>query len=109
VSEAIRIHEYLEIASNDGGERVIRCLRCGHELCPADQNYKLAALVRVRDLADVPLRSLRSGEPPFVRYQEFICPGCATLLEVDAFCPELDADDPVIWDIQLAGDDRTTT
>lgn len=97
----MRIHEYLEIAPNDRGERMIRCLRCGHEFCGPDENYKLHALVRVRDLEELPLRSLRSGEPPFVEYQEFICPGCATLLEVDSFCRELDGDDPVVWDIRI--------
>jgi acetone carboxylase, gamma subunit len=97
----MRIHEYLEIATDEKGERQIRCLRCDHRFCGPEENYKLHALVRVRELADVPLRSLRSGEPPFVRYQEFICPGCGTLLEVDAVCPALDADDPIVWDIQI--------
>lgn len=97
----MRIHEYLEIADNKEGKKIIRCLKCGHEFCDARENYKLHALYRERDLKDVKLRSLISGEPTFVLYQEYICPGCGTLLEVDTYCPELDKDDPVVWDIQI--------
>lgn len=96
----LRIHEYLEIARDDQGRKVIRCLRCGNVFCEATDNYKKYALRRVRDLSDVRLRTLITGEPSIVQYQEYICPGCATMLEVDVWCPELDDDEP-LWDIQI--------
>ncbi|MBI4332649.1 MAG: hypothetical protein HY673_15375 [Chloroflexi bacterium] len=97
----LRIHEYLEIAETDHGQKVIRCLRCGHVFCKASENYKEHALLWERSLEDIPCRTPVSGEAMFIRYQEFICPGCATLLEVDTVCPELDKEQPIIWDIQV--------
>ncbi len=99
----LRIHEYLEIVEREGGRKVICCLRCGHEFCAAHDNYKKHALRRVRDLSDVRLRSLATGEPSVLKQQEYICPGCATMLEVDVWCPELGEDEPV-WDIQVKVD-----
>lgn len=96
----MRIHEYLEIVEKPEGQKVIRCIKCGYEFCDARENYKRYALYRERDLSDVKLRSLSSGEPTVVVYQEYICPGCATLLQVDTLCPELE-EDPIIWDIQI--------
>ncbi len=96
----LRIHEYLEIVQKDDGQRVIRCLRCGHELCDAHENYKKHAVRQVRDLSDSRLRTLNTGEPSVVKQLEYICPGCATMLEVDVWCPELDEDEPV-WDIHV--------
>ncbi len=97
----MRIHEYLEIVPKEDGTRVIRCTKCGHEFCGAAENYKEYALLWERNLDDIPLRRPISGDEMFTRYHEFICPGCGTLLEVDLFCPELDGDAPIIWDIQL--------
>lgn len=97
----MRIHEYLEIASKKDGSKVIRCLKCGHEFCGASENYKEHALLRERSLEGIALRTPISGDPMFTRYHEFICPGCGTLLEVGLFCPELDSDDPIVWDIRI--------
>ncbi|MBC8274662.1 MAG: hypothetical protein H8E40_06825 [Chloroflexi bacterium] len=96
----MRIHEYLEIVKQNG-KNVIRCMKCGYEFCRAEENYKKHALLRERELCDVlnPIYCL-SGEKPFVHLQEFICPGCGTLLEVDVVCPELE-EDPILWDIQI--------
>ncbi|MFC2013423.1 hydantoinase B/oxoprolinase family protein [Chloroflexota bacterium] len=97
----VRIHEYLEIADIDG-RKLVRCLKCGHIFCDADDNYKKYALLRERNLSDVKLRALLSKEPIWVLYQEYICPGCGTLLEVDNVCPQLDnPDEWVLWDTQL--------
>jgi acetone carboxylase gamma subunit len=97
----MRFHEYLEIVSKEDGQKMVRCIKCGHEFCDARENYKRYALLWERDATEYPLRSPVSGEAMFTRYQEFICPGCGTLLQVDVICPELDKDDPILWDIQL--------
>jgi len=98
----VRIHEYLEILDDPEEGRLIRCVRCGHRFCRADENYKEHALYIERKLDTLPLRQVLSGEDSFVVYQEFLCPGCGTLLEVDAYCPQLEeGNDPIIWDIQI--------
>ncbi len=77
----MRIHEYLEIVADEKGRQQVRCVRCGHAFCEAGENYKAHALYRERDPNRVPGRSLVSGEQPFHVFQEYICPGCGTLLE----------------------------
>ena len=62
--------------------------------------------MRVRDLSEAGRRAVPEGREPLILYQEFYCPGCAVLLEVDAHCPALDADDPIVWDIQIDWSDR---
>lgn len=75
-----RIHEYLKI--NSGG--MVECAKCGREICRAGENYKEHAAMREVDPSEVPLRTRdRSIEI----YYEYYCPGCATLLEVDAAGP----------------------
>ncbi len=95
----LKHHEYLEVVGG-GKEHYVRC-RCGHVFCRASENYKLYALQRKRDLAEFSGRSLPSGEPYSAVYQEYVCPSCATLLQVDVLCPALDDDKP-LWDIKLA-------
>ena len=97
----MRIHEYLEIADKGGGRKLIQCLKCGYEFCDPRENYKEYALYRERSLSDFTSRRLRSGEEPFIVYQEYICPGCGVLLEVDPYCEELDKDNKIVWDIQV--------
>lgn len=101
MAKSMRIHEYLEIVDKKGGRKVIRCIKCGYEFCDAKENYKKYALLWERDPKELPLRSPYSGESMFFRYQEFICPGCGTLLQVDQYCPELDKDDPIVHDIEI--------
>ena len=91
----VRITEYLEIAAIDE-RKVIRCLRCGKILCGAEHNYKEYALYIERGISPV------MGGAPRAFYQEYICPGCGILLQVDVLCPELESDkDHILWDIQL--------
>lgn len=97
----VRFHEYLEVAEGDRG-LFIRCVKCRHTFCEASENYKRYALTRERDLSEVNLRRPFSGQPMWTVYQEYICPGCGTLLEVDSFCPQLYSEDSkILWDAQL--------
>jgi hypothetical protein len=92
----LRFHVVLELAV-DGGEAAIRCNRCGHLFCHADENYKLYALRQVVNLNDFMPYPLPSGEPFSGEYHEYYCPGCAIQLQVDLYCPALGGD-PVLWD-----------
>ena len=98
----MRFHEYLEMVEKHSGRKVMVCVKCGNQFCSATENYKQFSIYRENDLAGVGGRFLASGEKPFVTYQEFICPGCGTLLEVDVLCKELeDEKSKVIWDMQI--------
>jgi N-methylhydantoinase B len=97
---ALRPHEYLEVARGDLGETAIRCVRCGHLLCAAADNYKRYALRRDRDLLELAGRPMPDGRPYLGVYREYACPGCATLLQVDVFCPALGGDED-LWDIRV--------
>ena len=94
-----RFHAALEIAA-DGGDSAIRCSRCGHLFCKADENYKLHALHRVVDLNDFMPYPLPSGEPYYGEYHEYFCPGCATQLQVDLVCPMLGGE-TILWDTRI--------
>jgi len=94
-----RFHAALEIAA-DGGDSAIRCSRCGHLFCKADENYKLHALHRVVDLNDFMPYPLPSGEPYYGEYHEYFCPGCATQLQVDLVCPMLGGE-AILWDTRI--------
>ncbi|MEK7848507.1 MAG: acetone carboxylase subunit gamma, partial [Chloroflexota bacterium] len=94
----LKFHEYLEIAG-DSGHPIIRC-RCGHVFCSANESYKDYALRRVRDLEELTGRRLPHGQPYLTVWLEYICPGCATLLQVDVWCPSL-GDEKPLWDTRL--------
>ncbi len=95
----LRFHEVLEIAT-EGEEYAIRCGRCGHLFCPADENYKPYALCRMINLDEFMPYPLPSGEPYEAQYYEYYCPGCATQLQVDVYCPSVGGD-PVLWDTRI--------
>ena len=97
----MRIHEYLEICKDEKGKDVIRCRNCEYTFCGSGENYKEHSLVVQEDFRDLDLRFLTSGENTIVTYYQYICPGCGILLEVDSICPELNSNDPIVWDIQL--------
>jgi acetophenone carboxylase len=94
-----RITEYLEI---DLETEQWACVKCGRELGSARENYKHGCLVWERDPREVH-RPVVGGEytfapdPAWCRILEFICPGCATLIEVEY----LPAGHPVTHDIEL--------
>jgi N-methylhydantoinase B len=91
-------HAALELSTN-GKQKVIRCRRCGHFYCKADENYKLYALHRAVHLNEI-MPPLPSGEPYIGEYHIYVCPGCATQLQVDLFSPSLGGD-AVLWDTRI--------
>ena len=98
----MKIHDSLEMKKRPDGKAAIFCSRCGYEFCEATENYKKHAAYRERDLAEIPRRRPASGDTLFVVYQEYSCPGCGVLLEVDNYCPALDSEqEKVLWDIQI--------
>jgi N-methylhydantoinase B len=89
-----RLSEYLDVVDGD-----VRCRRCEHVLGPADRNFKLGALVRDLPLleANPNLRDPAIYTDAELRFRQFICPGCGTMLET-----ELSVDGaPPKWDIRV--------
>lgn len=89
------IGEHLYIVQK-GPERIVKC-DCGHEFGDYHQNWKLSALIRVRN-TQASLETIYPGpqkpDPNWMEIREYICPTCATLLEVEAVPPGW----PVIFD-----------
>jgi acetone carboxylase, gamma subunit len=82
------IGEHLQIVQK-GAERVVKC-DCGNEFGPYTENWKLQALIFVRDteeLIDELYPGPKACDPTLQEIREFICPGCGTLLEVEAVPP----------------------
>jgi len=73
-------------------DRIVKC-RCGHEFGDYRVNWKLEALIHVRDSGEK-LREVYRGteqpDPSWVQLREYYCPGCGAQLEVEAVprgCP----------------------
>jgi acetone carboxylase, gamma subunit len=91
------IGEHLFIVQK-GAKRITKC-SCGHEFGDYKKNWKLTAHILVRrdeaafreiyPAADLP-------DPRWMELREFICPGCTTLLEVEACPPGY----PIVHDFQ---------
>jgi acetone carboxylase, gamma subunit len=81
--------EHLFIVSKGDGSYVVKC-DCGHEFCDYRANWKLEALVYVRDDEDS-LREIypekMAGDPQWNHLREYFCPGCKAQLEVEAVPP----------------------
>lgn len=85
----VQITEYLNI---DLEREMWLCRRCGKELISARDNYKKGCLVYDRDPNDIHDRIFGSSytfspDPEWVRYLEFYCPGCGTLIDVQPLPP----------------------
>ena len=84
--------------SDKGPERLVKC-DCGHEFGPYTENWKHGARVRVRNTRES-LRELyrayEHSDPEWMELREYFCPGCMTLLEVEALPPGY----PVIFDFK---------
>lgn len=86
-----------------GEERIVKC-RCGQEYGDYRENWKLQALIHVRETEEeiqelYPFPS--RPDPQYCEIREFYCPGCAAQLEVETvpfgyplvfdFLPDLDS------------------
>jgi acetone carboxylase, gamma subunit len=94
-----QITEGLDI---DLGAERWHCRRCDHDLGDARANYKRGTLVLERDPREVHRPVVEGAytfapDPEWCRILEFICPGCATLLEVEYLPPG----HPITHDIEL--------
>jgi len=80
-----------------GGERIVKC-DCGYEFGDWRQNWKLNALIFVRDdtekLEEI-YPGLKCPDPNLCEVREFYCPVCASLLKVEA----VPVGCPVIFDV----------
>jgi len=81
----------LFIVARDG-ERLVKC-RCGHEFGDYRINWKLSALIHVREdaasLSEI-YRGREMPDPAWIQLREYVCPGCGSQLEVEAVprgCP----------------------
>lgn len=80
---------YLSVVKNAEGIYAVKCL-CGQEFGDYRKNWKLSALINVRDdpesLGEIwPGPRMPDHEKNEIR--EFFCPGCGRQLEVDAVPP----------------------
>lgn len=89
------IGEHLYIVQK-GSERIVKC-DCGHEFGPYTENWKLSALIYVRDTEEK-LEEIYPGprkcDPQWMELREFYCPGCMTQLETEAALPGY----PIVFD-----------
>ena len=92
----IRMSEYIELVEKQDGSKMISCVKCGHDFCPEGDNYKKYAKRWTRDLREI--KKVTPGQEPITAYQEYICPGCGTLLQVDTWSPLIDDEEP-LWDL----------
>jgi acetone carboxylase gamma subunit len=86
-----------------GKEQIVKC-DCGHEFGDYRRNWKLSALIFVRDtrekLEEI-YPGIRCPDPSLCEVREYYCPGCSSLLKVESvpvgypiifdFLPDLDA------------------
>ena len=89
---------HLYIVQKPNGDRIVKC-DCGHEFCDYQGNWKLHALIYVRD--DIEKMNeiypvLMAPDPEWQVIREYYCPGCGTQLEVEAVTPWY----PVIKDFE---------
>jgi len=94
----MRILEYLEITEGNG-ERVYRCLKCGHSFGSAGEDYKSFARKRTVPIwKNEPgyLAGFAKRSNTFVM-REYYCPKCAVMFEVDM----VQKDEPQIRSIEL--------
>ena len=82
------LHEHLHIVAKDG-QRIVKC-DCGQEFGDYKQNWKTKCRIRVRDtveeIEELYPRHMGS-DPEWVEIREYLCPGCFTLLDVEAVPP----------------------
>ena len=71
------------------GRLIYRC-DCGHDFCAHDRNWKMDAVVFVRDSEEALLEiypKMAGPDPKLQQIREYYCPTCARQLEVEALQP----------------------
>lgn len=82
------LHEHLYIVSKSS-ERIVKC-DCGFEFGTYKENWKTKCRVRVRDTTEEieELYPKYMGcDSEWMELREYFCPGCLTLLDVEAVPP----------------------
>ena len=82
--------EHMCIVSDGDGRYLIKCFHCSHVFCEHTENWKLEALIHVRDTEEKLLEiypKMMQGDPAWEEIREYFCPGCCTQLEVEAVPP----------------------
>jgi len=90
--------ENLFIVEKPDGAHNVRCT-CGHDYGSYKQNWKLSALIHVRNTQeklDEVYPRMMSSDPEWMEIREFYCPSCARQLEVEAVPPGY----PIIFDFE---------
>jgi acetone carboxylase gamma subunit len=80
---------HLYIVEKSNGSKVVKC-DCGHEFGDYKKNWKLSALIYVRGTEEKIAElypKLMGCDPKWMELREIYCPGCMTLLEVEAAPP----------------------
>ena len=76
----------------DDDRGVVVCRNCGDDICDADENYKLHALVDRKELTEA--GPLVNDPAEYVddelEFRQYYCPGCGTLLENEVILADLD-------------------
>ncbi len=81
--------ESLFIVETATGDRIVRC-QCGHGFGDYRRNWKLSALIFVRNtqaLIDEVYPPMMGCDADWMELREFYCPGCQRQLEVEAVPP----------------------
>jgi acetone carboxylase gamma subunit len=82
------LHEHLYVVSKEN-QRIVKC-DCGYEFGDYKENWKLKSRIRVRDsfesIEELYLKDMGS-DPEWQELREYFCPGCFTLLDVEAVPP----------------------
>jgi len=91
----VPIGEHLYVVDKSG-DKIVKC-SCGHELGDYRQSWKNDAVVYVRDTEEA-LDEIYPGprkcDVTWMHLREYYCPGCATLLEIEAVPPGY----PIVFD-----------
>lgn len=92
------LNQFLEIATTASGARVIRCTRCSHDLCAADENPNLHARLHEGPVQEAGphVNPHHLGGTNFV-FRQFYCPNCHALLNTEV----AQRGEPILWDVQL--------
>lgn len=89
---------HLYIVEQSDHSRIVKC-DCGYEFGDYRRNWKLSSLIYVRNTEksiEEVYPPLMGFDPDWMELREYYCPGCKTLLEIEAVPPGY----PVVFDFQ---------